>query len=86
METRSLRQVVTARLLRLLSEGENEQAIVAASRALLEAAGVLGAKGTALDEGEQRRAVDMSPDEIRRELARQSGVAISPPGRGKSVQ
>jgi hypothetical protein len=58
--------------MRLLAESENDQAIVAAARTLGEMVGALGAKATPLDDAEQRRAVDMSPDEIRRELARMS--------------
>ena len=67
---RRLGEAVTARLLLLLSEGKNEQAIVAAARTIYEATGVLGAKGNPLSDSEQQRAIDMSPEEMHRELSR----------------
>jgi hypothetical protein len=61
--------------LRLLAESENDQAIVAAARTLGEMVGALGAKATVLDDAEQRRASEMSPAEMRRELQRLAGSA-----------
>jgi hypothetical protein len=58
--------------MRLLAESENDQAVVAAARTLGEMVGALGAKATPMEDSEQRRAMDMSPDEMRRELARMS--------------
>ena len=70
MGNMSVRKVVLGRLLTLLREGKNEQAIVAAARTVAEMVGALGTKAQPLSDDEQRRAMDMSPEEIRRELAR----------------
>ena len=70
MSSSRIRRVVAARLLRLCNESENDQAIVAACRTLLEATGALGKGAKSLEEGEQASAVEMSPAAMRRELER----------------
>ena len=72
MAQQGIRSTIAARLMRLLAESENDQAVVAAARTLGEMVGALGAKATPMEDSEQRRALDMSPDEMRRELARMS--------------
>jgi hypothetical protein len=70
VDQHSVRLIIAARLLALLRDGENEQAIVAAARTLGEMVGALGAKATPMEDVEQRRATSMSPAEMRRELDR----------------
>jgi hypothetical protein len=72
MASRSLSYVAVARLLALMSDGKNEQAIVAAARTILEATGVLGTKSRPMDTSDQRRASDMTADEMRAEIRAQT--------------
>lgn len=61
MDAGRVRRVVAARLLLLLREGENEQAIVAAARALDDIAGKMGV-------ADQSSALGMTVEEMKREL------------------
>ena len=86
MDQGSVRRLLLRRMVDLALTGENEQACVAAARTAGEMIGILGARGKAMEEGEERRAMDMTPEEMRRELSRVTSV--SPPGGrgGKGVQ
>jgi hypothetical protein len=74
METKRLRIVTLRRLLQVLEASENDQSVVAAARTLLEAVGVLGARGRAVGEGEERDVLAMSPEAMARELAALSSL------------
>ena len=86
MDNASVRLVLLRRMVELAMTGENEQACVAAARTAAEMVGALGAKASPMSYDEQRRAIDMTPDEMRRELSRQSSAAIGRGGGRKDVQ
>jgi hypothetical protein len=86
MDNSSGRLVLLRRMVTLAMEGENEQACVAAARTAAEMIGALGAKATPMSDSEQRRASDMSPEEMRRELERVHSVSIPPRGGEKGLQ
>lgn len=70
MHASRLRRVATARLLHLMAESENANAVVAACRTILEATGNLGKGARVLDDVEETSALEMTPAAMRREIER----------------
>jgi hypothetical protein len=68
MDRNRVRSVVAARLLGVLQTSENDQAVVAAGRTLLEIMGNLGAGSKRLTDEEEASASAMTPEAMRKEL------------------
>lgn len=70
MSASRLRSVAMARLVALLRDSPNEQAVVAACRTILEATGNLGRAGRVIEDHEETSALEMTPAAMRREIER----------------